>query len=53
MNEHLQELAELAELVDSQGEDGHGAIKMRTVSMRGTKYVSSRLGAMTATASGT
>ena len=53
INEHLKELAELAELVEGHGDAGHGAAKMRTVSINGTKYVSSRLGAMTTTACGT
>jgi hypothetical protein len=59
MNENLKELAALAELVESHGEAGHPGFhipeistKMRTVSINGTKYVNSRLGAMTTTACG-
>lgn len=47
INENLKELSALAELVESHGEAGHGTTKMRTVSINGTKYVNSRLGAMT------
>jgi len=52
INENLKELVELAEMVESHGETGHRTTKMRTASMNGTKYVNSRLGAMTTTACG-